>query len=144
MDDAGSFFASDATEIVDVMQEGVNEGSGRVARGRMDDHAGGLVDDDDVVILIHDGQRDRLGLWSCVDRLRDIDADVLPRLEGAVGFCRPTLNLNAAVLDEALDLRPRLVGPHRHQKVIETDAVAVGWNREDHAALWRARRGSGS
>ena len=75
--DAGPLLAADAAEIVDVMEQRVHQRAARVAGGRMHDHAGGLVDDDDVAILIDDRQRQRLRLRRRIDRLRHVDGDLL-------------------------------------------------------------------
>ena len=57
--DARPFLAADAAEIVDVMEQRVHQRAARVAGGRMHDHAGRLVDDDDVAVLVDDRQRQR-------------------------------------------------------------------------------------
>src|SRR5262249_8929744 len=44
VDDAGAVVAVDAAELVEVEAQGVNEGAGPVALGRVDDHVGRLVD----------------------------------------------------------------------------------------------------
>ena len=46
--DAGPLLAADAAQIVDVVEQRVDQRSARVAGRRMHDHAGRLVDDDEV------------------------------------------------------------------------------------------------
>jgi hypothetical protein len=62
MDDAGSGDAADAAEMTGaMMEEGVDESVGGVAGGRVNDQSGGLVEDEEVVILVENLQRDVLG-----------------------------------------------------------------------------------
>ena len=62
VDDAGALFAADAGETVAaVVEQGVDQGAVRVAGGRMDHQARGLVDHDDVVVLVDHVQGDVLG-----------------------------------------------------------------------------------
>ena len=53
----------------------IDQGAGLVPGGRMHHEAPGLVDDDDVVILIDDIERDILALGLGGDRLRHVDCD---------------------------------------------------------------------
>ena len=62
MDDARPHFAADAAEILHVMEQRVDERAGRVARGRMHDHARGLVDDHHVGVVEEDLERQVLRL----------------------------------------------------------------------------------
>ena len=52
MNDSGSFDAADAGKIPAVMEEGVDQGAGRVAGGRVNDEARRFVDDQQVVIFV--------------------------------------------------------------------------------------------
>ena len=60
VDDAGSQFAADAAEILAVMQQRVDQRAIGVARGGMDDKAGGFVDHDEMLVLEQDIERDVL------------------------------------------------------------------------------------
>src|SRR5215471_9034236 len=62
MDDAGPLLSADAAQVADVMEQRVHERAARMSGSGMDDHAGGLVDDDQVGVLIQDSQRQRLCL----------------------------------------------------------------------------------
>ena len=61
MDDPRPLLTADAAEIGDVMEKGIHQGSARVARRRMDNHTGRLVDDDEVLVLIENRQRQCFG-----------------------------------------------------------------------------------
>ena len=58
--DAGPQLAADAGEIPAVVKQRVHERSTRVAGRRMHDQTRGLVDDDQVRVLVQDDERDRL------------------------------------------------------------------------------------
>ena len=76
----GPHLAADAAEIVDVVQQRVDQRAARVAGGRVHDHPGRLVDDDEVGVLVEDRRaaassgRGRRG-----DRLGHVDDDALAR-----------------------------------------------------------------
>ena len=82
--DARPQLAADPAQIRDLMEQGVDERALRVPRGGMHDHAGRLVDDDDVRILINDVELDRFGLRRRAGRLRNIDDDRLAGMHDAV------------------------------------------------------------
>ena len=52
-----------------MMEQGVDQRSGPVARGGMNHHAGGLVDDDQMIVLEQDIQRDMPRAGGSVFRL---------------------------------------------------------------------------
>ena len=55
--------------------QGVDQGAGLVAGGRMHHQPSGLVDDDDVVVLVDDIERDIFAGGLGGDRLRHVDCD---------------------------------------------------------------------
>ena len=62
VDDTGPLFAADARQAVArVMQKRIDQRPRGRARRGVDDHPRGLVDDDQLAILIDDGQGDVLG-----------------------------------------------------------------------------------
>jgi hypothetical protein len=89
-----------------VGNERVDQCPARVARRRVHDHAGGLVDNDEVAILMGDGEarifrlrRRRLGRWHGNDI-------ALARFDPQAGlFYRPARAPHAALLDESLQAR---------------------------------------
>ena len=61
--DAGAAFAADAGEAVAAMgDEGVDQRAVRVAGGGVDDQAGGLVQHQQIGVLVEDGERQVLAL----------------------------------------------------------------------------------
>ena len=60
MDDAGAQFAADAAQVVKVVQERVDERAVLIAGGGVNDHAAGLQDDGEIVILIENCERNFL------------------------------------------------------------------------------------
>ena len=62
VDNTGTHHAADAGQAVPAMgQQGVDQGAVGIAGRRMNDHALGLVDHEQVAVLIDDVQRDILG-----------------------------------------------------------------------------------
>ena len=68
MDDTRPLLAADAAQIVDVVEQRVHERPARMTGRGMNDHAGGLVHHDEIVVLIQDRQRKRFGLRLRFDR----------------------------------------------------------------------------
>ena len=101
--------AADPRQAVAAMREqGVDQGPAGMAGRRVDDHAGGFVDDDEVAVLMNDGE-------ACIFRLRRRGLgrrhgdgialarfDPQPRL-----FYRPARARHVALLDESLQTRAR-------------------------------------
>ena len=81
MDDPGSADAGDRAEglaaIARTTQEGVHEGARSVPGRRMHDEPGRLVDDQHVVVLVGDDERDRLRDERLIRRRAEHDADPL-------------------------------------------------------------------
>src|SRR5947208_13413278 len=76
VDDAGPALAADAGQAVAAMSDqGVDQRSGPVAGGGMNDKTGGLIDDDDVVVLVNHGERDRLRTGPPRPRWRHVNLD---------------------------------------------------------------------
>ena len=60
--DARSQDAADAREVAHVVQQRIDQGAGAVAGRGVYDHARGLVDHEQVGVLVHDAEREILGL----------------------------------------------------------------------------------
>jgi hypothetical protein len=63
VNDPGAELTPDATQIVHVGQERIDQRARLVTRRGMHHQPGGLVDHDEVCVLVHDGERNRLGLY---------------------------------------------------------------------------------
>ncbi len=71
MYDARPLFSSDTGQTIPAMvQQGIDQRTRPLAGGRMNDHPGGLVDHDQMSILVHDRQGNCLWLWNRVDGWR--------------------------------------------------------------------------
>src|SRR3546814_13737705 len=60
-----------------VGEKGVHQGSIRIAGGGMDDQAGGLVEHDEIAVLVKDVQRDRLAFQGDRTSFGDDDGESL-------------------------------------------------------------------
>jgi len=104
MNDTRPFLPADAAEIVHVMEQRVDEGAAGVSGRRMHHHTGWFVDHDHVAVLVHNRQRQRFGLEAGLDRLRNVERNVLADLDQLVRLAGPPCDSHPTVLDEALDL----------------------------------------
>jgi hypothetical protein len=105
MHDPRSLLAPDPAEIVDVMEKRIDERSARMSGGRMHHHAGRLVDDDEILVLVEDGQRERLRARRRIDRLGELDADGLAGLHELIGLRFAAGDADQPFPDQPLDLR---------------------------------------
>src|SRR5256886_7500196 len=78
----------------------MDEGSGVVPRRRVDDHAGGLVDDRDVVVLVNDVQRDLLRAGLHDIRLGDLEVDDVSGSHAVRRVGGVTVDQDEVTLDE--------------------------------------------
>jgi hypothetical protein len=69
-----------------MMQERIDQRAFRAAGGGMHDHARGLVDHDQVVILMHHDKRDLLGPDMARARLWHVDLDQVTRRHPCLGL----------------------------------------------------------
>jgi hypothetical protein len=115
MDDAGAQVASDVGEFGEVKEEGVDEGAlvarvgfaaceGGGAGSGVDHHAGGFVDDGEVLVLVEDFERDVFGdgvqggwLWGA------FDLDGFAAVEFLFGLGGVPVDANLAGFDEEPD-----------------------------------------
>ena len=61
VDDAGPKDPADPRQVSHVVQQRVHQRAPRGPRSRMNDQASGLVDHQEVLVLVEDAQRDALG-----------------------------------------------------------------------------------
>ena len=113
MHDAGPLLAADAAEVVDVVEQRVDQRAAGVAGRRMHDHAGRLVDDDQVVVLIEDRRAAALRAAAPASTGSGISTrSPRPALTGWFALACAPGDLDLAVLDQPLNLRARLVRQH--------------------------------
>jgi len=62
MHDPRPLDTTDARQVLAVMEQGVDQGARGVARGRMNDHPGRLVEHEEITVLVDDIQGYLLGL----------------------------------------------------------------------------------
>jgi len=138
VDDAGPQLAVGRGEGLCVGGEGVDEGAALVALGGVDDEVGGLVDDEDVLVLEQDVEGDVLGgdggaFWEVG---RDLDAvaaaDAVARLGGR------GVDSDAPFADEALDEGAGEVGEGRGEVLVEASLAHAATDGEALAEGVRA------
>ena len=106
--------------------ERVDQRAVRVARRRMDDEAGGLVHDDQVVVFIGDRERDVLAAGCLVQRRRDVERDRLARFDPVCGLrYRLARNRDPARLDQGLEPRAGERRDGLRQKPVESRAIIL-------------------
>src|SRR5579859_322677 len=82
-------------------EQGVDQGAAVVARRRMHDHPGRLVDHDDVLVLIHDVEVDGLGGRGAGTRGRHLELDHVAGRHVVGGARRHPVDHDPALLDQA-------------------------------------------
>ena len=85
-----------------VRQQAVDEGPGRMARRRMDDEPGRLVDDEQVLVLVGDPQRQLLRLERARRRVGHLDRQLLPALQPVALRTAAPVDLDPARGERAL------------------------------------------
>ena len=141
--DAGSQLAADAAEILDAMQQRIDQRARVVPGGRVHDHAGRFVHDDQIRILVDDRQRDVFGDGGRRRRLGNVDGDAIAGLDGQIGFRGAPGHRDLPLLDQPLNLRTRLARDEARQISVEPFADLIGSDLEadrGHRAGQEARR----
>src|SRR5258708_7666165 len=87
--DARTQHASDRGPAAAAAQKGVYQRAGVMTRRRMHDHARGLVDDGEVLVLVQDLEWNRLGLGAGAVSLRDLELHTLPNRHASAGGLAP-------------------------------------------------------
>ena len=116
--DAGAGDPGDApVDGAGAPQQGVDERAGGMAGAGVRDQAGRLVDHQQVLVLVHDGQVDGLAEQVGRQGRRDLQADGGARGEDRVGAQRAAIARDVPGRDQALDVRPAQAGGVRHEAV---------------------------
>ncbi len=129
-------------ETRSVGQEGIDQRAGRMARGRVDDQPGRFVDHEEPIVLVKNMKRDRLRLEvQRRSRWWNLEKDLLPRRNPMRGLRRPSINLDAPLLEQALNLRPRSF--RNEASEIPVDPLRRGslWNPVPDGLGFRVRCG---
>ena len=117
-----------------VVEEGVDQRPVRPAGARMDHHSGRLVDDDEGLVFVADGEVDGL---SGVGRGGGVlgrrpELDEVSGLDRIAGPPAALLHGGRAVPDPSLEAGPRVLGCERGENDIEPSARQFFGNREPH------------
>ena len=141
VDDAGPQLAVDAGEgIAAVVEQGVDQGAGPVSRRRMDHQALGLVDDQQVAILIDDVQGNILGLQGHGLGLRQVQGQHVPGLELVVFPQRAALPQDPALLQQPLGRGAGQIRRQPGQGGVGPFAGAVSRQHHGRYPPWDGRR----
>jgi hypothetical protein len=106
----------------------------------MDHQTRRLVDDQEVGVLVKDGEGQVLRLGNCrIGRWQE-DLDLLPAADALSRPARSTLHQNMAPGEKSLDPGPAQLGEHRHQRPIEAFSARGGVkSKVSRANRWRER-----
>ena len=132
MHKAGPDLASDALEVGAMGQHGVGEGVVRVAWRGVGHEARGLVDHEQVRVLVHDVQIHGLGDKGGGGRRRNDEAHGLALSQPGGRFCGSAVYGDAALGGEGLYAGARQVGAALGQEGVEPLARLVNPEREGH------------
>src|SRR6185295_5717438 len=133
--------AADPGQVPDVVQERVHERAGGVAGRRVHDEPRGLVDREDVLVLVEDREGDRLGFDRDGPRLGHVHLDVLSGADHVRPLGGHSLEADGALSDQLLDPGPGKVGAGGDQEEVETRALGRDSDSKsaDHASARRRR-----
>jgi hypothetical protein len=109
----------------------------------VDDHPGGLVEDEDVVVLVDDGERDRLGLELGGRRRRDLDVHALATAQAVRGPAGRAVHPHAPGGDQRLQAGAGELGHGLGQPAIQAGAGGGGGHTEPPGRHLEAGRGAG-
>ncbi len=132
---------ADARQVAHVVEERVHERSGSVAGRRVDHEPRGLVDRENVLVLVENRERNRLGLDRCDARLRDVDLDLLAGADHVRALGRHARKPDGALSDQLLDPGPGEVRAGGHEEEVEPRALRGDSDSKpaDHASARRRR-----
>jgi hypothetical protein len=134
VDDPGPEDAADARQVAQAVEQRVDQRSGRRPGPGVHDEAGRLVDDHEVLVLVHDPQRDVLGLWEGRHWLRPIQVDLLARLQAHRRSYGLPFEADIPRSDHGLQARACFVRETRSEPAIEALPSPVLFDRQAVAA----------
>ena len=122
MDDPGPVVVVPA--LGSVREQALDERARPRRSGGVNDEAGGLVDDEEVLVLPDDRDVELLCLQ--LDRLGDLDVDLLPTFEPEALRTRLAVDEHGARRDQALGERARIeLGPHGEHAIESRPGVVL-------------------
>ena len=129
MHDAGTFIAAFRRELPASADECVHESAGPVSWCRMHNHSGGLVNHEEVFVLEHDADWQRLADDVDAAWCRDGDGYLLGHCRAISGLLRLAIDRDHAGRDERGGLRTRQIGRGRDDQ-IEALTVTACFDRQ--------------
>ena len=121
-----------------MMEEGVDQGVGRMARGGMHDQSGGLVEGQQVVVLVEDFQRDVFGASGGGLGLRPGEGDDFAGAGMMRGFGGAAIDADKALGEQALNGAAGSSGKLGAQKGVQPFR---GSRLPDGDLAWRGQTG---
>ena len=101
----------------------MDERAGGMAGPGMHDQAGGLVDDGQIVVLVHDPQVHWLGFQPARRRRRELPAQAIARAQPAPGPGRAIIEADEALGDQALHPAAALPDEQPGQVLVESRGI---------------------
>ena len=130
MDDARPFIELSSRDAA--REQRMHERAARMARRRMDDEPGRLVNDQQMLVFVGDPQVALLGLERDGLPLRRVDLDRLAAREPVALGAPFTVHANGAGREQALGLGTRPNVRQRSDVPVEPLSGSLGWNLEDY------------
>ncbi len=122
-----------------VRGEAMDERAAPMPGGRVDDHAGRLVDDEQVVVLVRDAKRDVLPLDRGRATIRQLELDLLPAFEPMALRPPGAVDERASLADEPLGRGARADLRDRRQESIEPFPGRLRGDRDRESARRQPR-----
>ena len=114
------------------------EGAARDASSRVDDHAGGFVDDREVFVLEDDVERDVFGFEGRGRKLVELNFDLVIFTDLVRRFGSDAVDEDVAIADKAMEARAGPVVYMRGEKCIEARPGIFAGRDQSQFLLWRA------
>ncbi len=125
VDDAGTEDAPHSGQVAHVAEQRVHQRPPGRSRARVDDESGRLVHDDEVRVLVDDGDRDVLRQWLGRDRGGHVDDGHLPGAKAGRGSGTGAVEPHVSLGDQRLESGPGEGGQPSGQPRVEPLAVGL-------------------
>ena len=112
-----------------VVQQSVQQRPRRIPRAGVHDQAGGLVDDQKIVVLVHDIEFDQLRFCTNIDLRHGLKNHGLAPGNRVARPGRPTLHHDGAAQQPLFQSTPRIFRKHSGQRLVQSQARQFGGNR---------------